>query len=105
VETVPTKNTAAYQAYLRGRVLLTAYTVDDSNVEEAPRSFQEAVTLDPRFALAWVYLSCADSWAYWRGIDPTPARLAAAKNALDRAIALDTNLPETHLAVGYYRFY
>ena len=38
-------------------------------------------------------------------VDPTPARLAAAKDALDRAVALDPNLPETHLALGYYRYY
>jgi TolB-like protein/class 3 adenylate cyclase/Flp pilus assembly protein TadD len=105
VEATPTKNTAAYQAYLRGRALMTGPTADDSNLEEAPRSFEEAVHLDPGFALAWVYLSCADSVAYWRGVDPTPARLAAAKNAVDRAIALDPNLPETHLALGYYRYY
>jgi serine/threonine-protein kinase len=105
VEATPTKNTAAYQAYLRGRALMTGLTGDDSNLAEAPRSFEEAVRLDPSFALAWVYLSCADSTAYWRGIDSTPARLAAAKDAVDHAVALDPNLPETHLALGYYRFY
>jgi TolB-like protein/tetratricopeptide (TPR) repeat protein/class 3 adenylate cyclase len=105
VEATPTKNTAAYQAYLRGRALMTGLTADDSNLEEAPRSFEEAVRLDPGFALGWVYLSCADSTAYWRGIDSTPARLAAAKDAVDHAVALDPNLPETHLALGYYRFY
>jgi serine/threonine-protein kinase len=31
--------------------------------------------------------------------------LVAAKDALDHAIALDPNLPETHLALGYYRYY
>ena len=31
--------------------------------------------------------------------------MAAAKEALDRAIALDPNLPEAHLALGYYRYY
>src|SRR5205085_10237522 len=50
-------------------------------------------------------LSSADSSLYWNGIDPTPARLAAAKNAADRAIALDPNLPEIHLALGYYGYY
>ena len=105
VEATPTKNTAAYQAYLRGRALMTGLTGDDSHLAEAPRSFEEAVRLDPSFALAWVYLSCADSTAYWRGIDSTPARLAAAKDAVDHAVALDPNLPETHLALGYYRFY
>jgi serine/threonine-protein kinase len=61
--------------------------------------------LDPNFALAWAYLSCAQSGSYWLGQDPSPAQLAAAKDAADRALALDPNLPETHLALGYYRYY
>jgi serine/threonine-protein kinase len=61
--------------------------------------------LDPNFVLAWAHLSCAQSSVYWYGIDPTPARLAAAKNAVDHAVALDPNLAETHLALGYYRYY
>ena len=105
VEATPTKNTAAYQAYLRGRALMAGLTADSSHLEEASRSFEQAVTLDPTFALAWVYLSCAQSSVYWMGIDSTAARLAEAKNAVDHAIALDPNLPETHLALGYYRFY
>ena len=38
-------------------------------------------------------------------LDPGSARLAAAKDAFDHALALDPNLPETHLALGYYRYY
>jgi TolB-like protein/Tfp pilus assembly protein PilF len=105
VEATPTKNTAAYDAYLRGRALEGEWTTDFSNFESAARAYQQAVTLDPRFALAWVYLSSADSSLYWNGVDPTPARLAAAKDAVDRAVALDPNLPEIHLALGYYRYY
>src|SRR6184192_927805 len=105
VEAAPTKNTAAYQAYLRGRALMAGLMADGSNLEEASRSFEQAVTVDPTFALAWVYLSCAQSSVYWRGIDSTTARLAAAKDAVDHAVSLDPNLPETHLALGYYRFY
>jgi serine/threonine-protein kinase len=61
--------------------------------------------LDPNFALAWTYLSYAQSQYYWSGVDSSPARLAAAKDAFDRAVALDPNLPEVHLALGYYRYY
>src|SRR5207302_7450321 len=57
------------------------------------------------FALAWARLSYAQSWSFWLGHDPSPARLAAAKEAADHALALDPNLPETHLALGYYRYY
>jgi len=38
-------------------------------------------------------------------IDQSPAELAAAKDSLDHALALDPNLPETHLALGYYHYY
>jgi tetratricopeptide (TPR) repeat protein len=42
---------------------------------------------------------------FWGGFDSSSARLAAAKEAMDHALALDSSLPESHLAVGYYRYY
>jgi len=105
VEAKPTSNAAAYEAYLRGRAFGSGVTPDRLRAEGAVRSYQEAVKLDPDFALAWAYLSCAQSSFYWNGLDPTPERLAAGKNALDHAVALAPDLPETHLALGYYRYY
>jgi TolB-like protein/Flp pilus assembly protein TadD len=101
----PTNNPAAYDAYLRGRALMGASARDRSTLESAIRSSQEAVKLDPNFVLAWAYLSYRQSDYYWIGFDRSPARLAAARDALDRALALNPNLPETHLALGYYRYY
>ncbi len=95
-----TNNPAAYDAYLRGRAFPGWW-----HQEGAIRLFKEAVKLDPNFAQAWAYLSIGQSGSYWLGTDPSSARLAAAKDALDRAIALDPNLPEVHLALGYYRYY
>src|SRR5437867_11575045 len=105
VKAKPTNNTAAYDAYLRGRAFAAGSPFDKSTVEGVIQSYQEAVKLDPNFVLAWAYLSCAQSQNYWIGLDPTPARLATAKDALDHALALDSNLPETHLALGYYRYF
>jgi TolB-like protein/Tfp pilus assembly protein PilF len=104
VETKPTNNPAAYDAYLRARALAAGSPLDKPTVENAIRSYQEAVKLDPAFALAWARLSCAQSNNYWLN-DPSPAQLAAAKDSLDHALALDPNLPETQLALGYYRYY
>jgi serine/threonine protein kinase/Flp pilus assembly protein TadD len=95
-----TKNPAAYDAYLRGRTF-PGWWHQDGGI----RLFQQAVKLDPNFAQAWAYLSIGQSMGYWLGTDPSPARLAAAKDALDRALAIDANLPEVHLALGYYRYY
>jgi TolB-like protein/Tfp pilus assembly protein PilF len=105
IEGRPTNSVPAYDAYLRGRAFAGGYQWDRSNVEGAIRSYQEAVELDPSFALAWAHLSCAQSRYYWQGFDPSPARLAAAKDVVDHTLALDPNLPETHLALGYYRYY
>jgi tetratricopeptide (TPR) repeat protein len=105
IEGRPTSSVPAYDAYLRGRAFAGGYQWDRSNLDGAIRSYQEAVKLDPSFALAWAYLSCAQSHYYWQAFDSSPARLAAAKDAVDRAHALDPNLPETHLALGYHRYY
>src|SRR5256712_3118993 len=105
VEAKPTNNPAAYDAYLRGRAFAGGSPFDKSNVENAIQSYQEAVKLDPSFVPAWVRLSFMHSNSYWIGHDPSSARLAAAKDAADRALALGPNLPETHLALGYYRYF
>ena len=105
VEAKPTNNTAAYDAYLRGRAFASGDPFDKPTVDGAIHSYQEAVKLDPNFVLAWARLSSVQSNSYWTGLDQSPVRLAAAKDSLDRAVALDPNLPETHLALGYYRYY
>jgi TolB-like protein/Flp pilus assembly protein TadD len=101
----PTDNPAAYDAYLRGRAFAAGPGFDKSSVDGAIQSYQEAVKLDPGFALAWARLSCVESSSYWGGIDRSPARLAAAKDAADRAHGLNPDLAETHLALGYYSYY
>jgi len=105
MEAKPTNNTAAYDAYLRGRAFAAGSPFDKPTVDGAIHSYQEAVKLDPNFVLAWARLSSVQSNSYWLGLDPSLAALAAAKDSLDHAVALDPNLPETHLALGYYRYY
>jgi serine/threonine protein kinase/Flp pilus assembly protein TadD len=101
----PTNNPAAYDAYLRGRAFADASSWIASNVEGSIQSYQHAVALDPGFALAWAHLSYEQMWSYWQGFDASPARLAAAKEATDRAVALDPDLPDVHLTLGFYRYF
>ncbi|UCC45730.1 MAG: protein kinase [Candidatus Zixiibacteriota bacterium] len=95
VESKPTDDLAAYNAYLRGM---------DLDGTRAVQMFQRAIELDPDFALAWAELSMAHSWL-WNDGYHEPERLDSIKAAADQALELEPGLPEAHLALALYYFY
>ena len=99
----PTGNLDAYQAYLRGREQLDSVVTDRG--DKAAELLQKAVELDPRFALAWAFLSKAHSTAYQFRVDFTEERLAKARECADKALALQPDLAAGHLALGYYYYW
>ena len=75
-------------------------------VLKATGFYEQAVQLDPNFALAWTRLSRADARLYFNEYETTPgARRDAAKRALENAQRLEPNSPETLLALGYYQYW
>jgi TolB-like protein/Tfp pilus assembly protein PilF len=101
VTSKPTDNPAAYEAYLRGLALWSKLTVLPEESADLVRHFAQAVELDPKFALAWAYLSVAHSYNYSE-FDRTPQRAALAKETLARALSLQPDLGEAHFAEGMY---
>jgi TolB-like protein/Tfp pilus assembly protein PilF len=99
----PTNNPEAYDAYLRGVAFEARGTFFDAATKTAIDSYEQAVQLDPNFALAWARLSRMHGLLYF-GADATPSRRDAAKGALDSAQKLQPNSPETLLALGYYQY-
>ena len=67
--------------------------------------YQEAVELDPDFALAYASLSRQHSRMWWYFFDRTQERLAIARDAVDKALRLDPDLPEAHEALGWYHYW
>ncbi len=65
---------------------------------------ERAVALDPEFALAQARLARVHLSAFFHGIDPSQERLAKAKRAIDEALRIEPDLPEGHLALGYYYY-
>ena len=57
----PTENINAYDAYLRGLAYSLKTQTTPANSLAAQRYLQEAVRLDPKFALAWALLSIVDA--------------------------------------------
>ncbi|MHC4115942.1 MAG: protein kinase domain-containing protein [Planctomycetota bacterium] len=98
----PTENTEALRFYLRGHEYFhRSYEEDDFEI--AIRMYEEAVKLDPTFALAFSRLSMAHSWTYWF-YDRSDTRLAEARQAVDKAFELSPDLPEAYLARGRYYY-
>jgi serine/threonine-protein kinase len=66
--------------------------------------FEQAIKLDPNFALAYAGLSKVESWLYHNS-DPVPARREKARLNANEALRLQPDLPEGHLALGFSYYY
>lgn len=95
-----TANTAAYEAYLRGRGDLARHT--ETGTRAAIRAFSEALALDSAYALAWAGLGMASAEMHLRFA--TGAAVNAwrdsAQQQSQRALALDSSLAEVHQSLA-----
>jgi TolB-like protein/Tfp pilus assembly protein PilF len=93
---VPTENTEAHEAYLRGRYLLQR-----RNVERAAGEFEKAISLDPEYALAHADLAISILLQeLYEDLTSTEAHARAAEHA-ERAMLLDPALARAHAAIGH----
>jgi serine/threonine protein kinase/tetratricopeptide (TPR) repeat protein len=93
---IPTESTEAYQAYL----LAGEQETDSLKV----LMYERAISLDPSFALAYSSLSWHHSTMYQLNVDRSEERLQRAKRAVDSALALQPDLPNAHLSLGFYYY-
>ena len=93
----PTENPEAHRLYLLGRYHFAKFT--RGGWTNAIHYFEQALQLDPNFALA--YCGLADTYG-WAGGQIMAGREAWAKEMelAQKALALDPNLAEAHLSMG-----
>ena len=97
----PTRNLAAYDAFLHGEQLSDAMgTTDAAPLQRALAYYQQAVGLDSTFVLAWARVSQTQTELNRNG--PTVAGTEQAREAADRALKLGGDRPEGRLAMGAY---
>ena len=101
----PTDNLDAYQAYLRGEYYANQPHFVAKNWKQAAENYDQAVELDPHFALAYAKLSVAHARLYYYRYDMSEDRRNKAKRAIDKAVEIDPAAPDIHLALGYFRFF
>jgi TolB-like protein/Flp pilus assembly protein TadD len=101
-----TANPEAYQLYLRGRFYWNKRT--EENVRKGVEFFQQAIDKDPNFALAYVGL--ADSYHLLSipdaltGAMPPREAVPKARDAAERALAIDPALAEAHAALAQVKY-
>src|SRR5438046_6078744 len=104
VETKPTTNADAYVLYLRGREYQTRPDNLLQDFKSAINLFDQAVKLDPKFALAHARLSATASVVY-HFYEPTEMWKQKAQIEALESLRLQPNLGEGHLALGLYHYY
>ncbi len=104
IERKPTKNGEAYLTFVQAHDSFTRPDKFRADTEKAEQLFEQATRLDPDFAEAFAGLAWVHDWMY-HTLDPTPARKEKARAAAARAVQLQPELPEAHLALGFYHYY
>ena len=107
VANVPTTNTAAYNAFMQGEYYAQRGLENFSKADllSAFERYRQAVSDDPKFALAWAQM------AYWQLVylhffgNDQPGLVASIKASIDRAFALQPHLEQAYLAKGAYLYY
>ena len=99
----PTENGEAYLAFVQANNLACAVE-EPGKLKQSEQLYARAIELDPNFALALARYSQLESW-FLHDIDRTEQRRRNARALAERALQLQPDLPEAHLALGYSYYY
>src|SRR5216110_167675 len=103
IEHRPTENGEAYLAFVQAHNLSCAVE-DFQQLKQGEQLYARAIELDPNFALAIARYSQLESWIlHW--FERTPERRKRAQSLAERALQLQPDLPEAHLARGFSYYY
>jgi len=100
----PTRVPEAYDAYLRGVEYFDSGG-GQGGWRLAVQYLEQAVGLDSTFALAWARLARARVYLFWQSYERTDDMRASAREAADRALALDPGLPQAHESLGMWYYH
>jgi TolB-like protein/Tfp pilus assembly protein PilF len=107
VASAPTKDTQAYDLFLKGEFEQRAANSNfrSESFDQATRWYQQAISRDPNFALAIAQLAICQLRRHWLTDPLTDAEVMDAGNLASQSLTLAPNLAEAHIAVGLFHYY
>jgi TolB-like protein/Tfp pilus assembly protein PilF len=105
--TAPTKDTAAYDLFLKGESQLRAANASlrPESFDQAIAWYQQAIARDPNFALAMARLAECRLSQHWFVETFTEPELAEVKQTVEHALGLAPDLAQAHVAHGLFYYY
>ena len=105
--TAPTKDTAAYDLFLKGEFeqRVANSTLRPESFDQATVWYKEAIALDPNFALAIAQLAICRLRRHWLTDPLSEAELMEAGRLAKQALTLAPDLAEAHVALGLFYYY
>jgi tetratricopeptide (TPR) repeat protein len=100
-EATDTQNMEAYNLYLQGRAI-SRHAHTRTDYEKAIDCFRRALEADPNYAQPWAQLSAALSEEGEDGFVTMDSVRQESRRAAGRALELDPNLPDAHVAMARY---
>ena len=101
----PTRNAHAYQLYLQARSMF--YKSTEEGYRRAIEYFEQAITEDPEFALAYAglaFLYSEFATGQGEGAVAPDVAFGKARAAIDKALALDPGLADAHSVAATLKF-
>ncbi len=105
--TAPTKDTAAYDLFLKGEheERLADSSLKAESIDQAAVWYRQAIARDPDFALAMARLVQNRMQRHWFVEQMSEAELAEVRRTAERALALAPNLAAAHVALGQFHYH
>src|SRR5205085_4313508 len=105
--TAPTKDTAAYDLFLKGEYeeRLADSSLKPESYEQAAAWYRQAIAHDPNFALAMARLVQNRISYHWFVEQMSEAELTQVRSMAEHAVALAPNLAQVHVALGQFYYH
>jgi serine/threonine protein kinase/TolB-like protein/Tfp pilus assembly protein PilF len=104
IEEKPTTDLVAFELYSRANDIIGAGLSWDADTLRAIDLLNQAVARDPSFFKAYCTLARVHDQVYFFSLDHTPARLALAEAAVEKAFRIRPNAGEAHLARAHHLY-